>query len=1001
MRDVRQIVALKTLYDEVLSAFEQALDEAEDLTSPEPIPALGKTWLENATSSLISWGTDTRTDAGSLSAVEGTPLGNKVRNTLCELQEQLGKIARGYSFSESPSSIVPELSSTECEDILAADHESIAIASSLIGVLQDIVRPIRMIHASKGEGGPYRDLKRQIDNIYADHIERKNRIELHDQESPADIAVYEDDTESSCQPSKQAHTSFELPVTSQQVESQLPTGVTFHDSGKTDGRKFNTSNVTRPVQINCRYQSGHSDMALIRVAVELRTCNDHFKPIPWLGFDHDANPPMKLREYPIRRGWTAHEIEELKLEKVVNHTAEEALAMIQSWMSFGLLESVLGVKLHTSCFLTRANGSDRPVVHTTCLRQHLESWHRQFVVEKTNVEAIESQAIALRSILDEAQTWNNLLAANTKVEEENVEPFILTQLPAFDPVMRLISLVVEAIWTVVQVLPAQNDRFALNYKWHLTAGNEAALLAQIKANGWCPSLFQGLLELNRAPSSFFEYMSLVKPRGQTEWAHNECVDGNCVAFSIPQDYTTRHTQSCTGCTLLIPSLKEAGQYLESGGIPVIDGANLSMSHSGNKHFRLASSLRNKSGKRDGFVAFSHVWSDGLGSTTEDGLPACQVRWLLNNAREATQSSFFWIDSLCVPRQEDLRRNAIMLMADTYRSAEAVVVLDSRLRCYHSQDPLEERLLGLALSVWQQRLWTLQEGALAKRLFFRYKDKLVDKMEILREAAELKYMPVVRFCLYLLDNITDWVIDSDVSVGALQRNLYLRNTSRSEDETLAIAPLLPSIDISAILQSRGENRMERFWTMLGRVPRSLIIHSGPKLSSVGYRWAPRSLLSQRGSNIIDMKDNQDVITQYGLKARYHCLFVEIPKGCYINKRRFLLDCPWLNCIVDVEQLGPAGAQTLALKTEAMLVFFDEPKAGEAEHPNIGAALGPMEPNSVGDGEGNTCLLFSYKALIRATLYSQSFADRDGADWEECRQKCQGATGRPVETDLVIS
>ncbi len=104
---------------------------------------------------------------------------------------------------------------------------------------------------------------------------------------------------------------------------------------------------------------------------------------------------------------------------------------------------------------------------------------------------------------------------------------------------------------------------------------------------------------------------------------------------------------------------------------------------------------------------------------------------------------------------------------------------------------------------------MQESALTKRLFFRYKDKLVDKMKILREAAELKYMPVVRFCLYLLDNITDWVIDSDVSVGALQRNLYLRNTSRSKDETLAIAPLLPSIDISAILQSRGENRMERF------------------------------------------------------------------------------------------------------------------------------------------------------------------------------------------------
>jgi hypothetical protein len=114
-------------------------------------------------------------------------------------------------------------------------------------------------------------------------------------------------------------------------------------------------------------------------------------------------------------------------------------------MSFGLLESVLGVKLHTSCFLTRANDLDRLVVHTIYLRQHLESWHKQFVVKKTNVEAIESQAIALRSIFDETQIWNLLLATNTKVKKENVKSFILTQLSTFDLVMRLISLVVEAI----------------------------------------------------------------------------------------------------------------------------------------------------------------------------------------------------------------------------------------------------------------------------------------------------------------------------------------------------------------------------------------------------------------------------------------------------------------------------------------------------------------------------------------------------------------------------
>ncbi len=215
---------------------------------------------------------------------------------------------------------------------------------------------------------------------------------------------------------------------------------------------------------------------------------------------------------------------------------------------------------------------------------------------------------------------------------------------------------------------------------------------------------------------------------------------------------------------------------------------------------------------------------------------------------------------------------------------------------------------------------LQESALIKRLFFRYKDKLIDKTKILRETAELKYMLVMRFCLYLLNNITNWVTDLNVSVDALQRNLYLRNISRSKNETLVIASLLSSIDISAILQSCDENCMKRFWMMLKRVSRSLIIHSDSKLSSVEYWWASQSLLSQRDFNIIDLKDNQNVITQYELKVRYHCLFVEISKGCYINKRRFLLDCSWLNCIVNVEQLESMRAQTLTLKIETMLCIF---------------------------------------------------------------------------------
>jgi len=63
---------------------------------------------------------------------------------------------------------------------------------------------------------------------------------------------------------------------------------------------------------------------------------------------------------------------------------------------------------------------------------------------------------------------------------------------------------------------------------------------------------------------------------------------------------------------------------------------------------------------------------------------------------------------------------------------------------------------------------------------------------------------------------------------------------------------------------------------------------------------------------------------------------------------------------------------------MLVFFNESKAEKTEHSNIEVALESMKLNLIEDEKRNTCRLFSYKALIRATLYSQSFADRDEID-----------------------
>ena len=167
---------LRAIYDELLLLFEDALDEVEDLASVKPDPGLRifNTWLQNAISTLTSWEIDTRANAGSLSAIQGTPLGNEVRHVLTELKAQL--------VNERKPQTEPMLSSTGLATLKIQDHKNNAMdedqmaeMSNLIGVLQDLVRPIRMLHASTNREGPYQYIKQEVDKMYDQHVKPKRQ----------------------------------------------------------------------------------------------------------------------------------------------------------------------------------------------------------------------------------------------------------------------------------------------------------------------------------------------------------------------------------------------------------------------------------------------------------------------------------------------------------------------------------------------------------------------------------------------------------------------------------------------------------------------------------------------------------------------------------------------------------------------------------------------------------------------------------------------------------
>jgi hypothetical protein len=76
-----------------------------------------------------------------------------------------------------------------------------------------------------------------------------------------------------------------------------------------------------------------------------------------------------------------------------------------------------------------------------------------------------------------------------------------------------------------------------------------------------------------------------------------------------------------------------------------------------------------------YVAISHVWADELGSTTEEGLLACQIKQLVALTNQLTPCKAFWIDALCIPSVKDMRKQVIRFMVKTYKDAKFVLVID--------------------------------------------------------------------------------------------------------------------------------------------------------------------------------------------------------------------------------------------------------------------------------------------------------------------------------------
>ncbi|EMD41760.1 hypothetical protein CERSUDRAFT_110334 [Gelatoporia subvermispora B] len=442
----------------------------------------------------------------------------------------------------------------------------------------------------------------------------------------------------------------------------------------------------------------------------------------------------------------------------------------------------------------------------------------------------------------------------------------------------MIAVIGEAMTFVMHQFVAHAKK---GFKWTFVGAFDEGRNRAMMMKGWCPFTMR-ILQENMCTAG---YASTCKPyvrQGAGLSTHDSCSSDGCIVNTIDtSNYSNRHIDNSCQCTHSRPSLEGVVSKLDNWQIPVVS-FHCGSSASNTSDLSCVSALDTP------FVAISHVWADGLGSTTEHGLPMCQVQRLEILVRQLrVNGGAFWIDALCIPERNESRKRAIGLMGQTYKNAAAVLVIDSGIRTCSVSAPLEEKLLRVLTSGWMQRVWTLQEALLAKKLAFEFSDGLLTIDELLpqgRDTLDFLKVTLVIEIMRLLKRQEYGQLGESFGLGDVARSLRWRTTSRLSDETLAISSLL-DVDAYELAGLPANERMKALLLRVGKVASNIIFLSGPKIDSPGFQWAPATFMVRGARAELNTTRKDAICTPAGLISKY--AYIAFKQTTFEAKERWCL------------------------------------------------------------------------------------------------------------------
>ncbi|KAH8094541.1 hypothetical protein BXZ70DRAFT_992312 [Cristinia sonorae] len=566
-----------------------------------------------------------------------------------------------------------------------------------------------------------------------------------------------------------------------------------------------------------------------------------FRDTIWLGGVHSHDGPiLSLEGY-------------LKASRPT--TSKAYVAHIQCTFTFGLLEAITESKIPETLLLNES----RSMMIGTHLHSILYTWRNR--IRTSGKAGAKWSDLTLQTL----KTAHRLL--ELEVFHPRVSLLFQSEFSRNDmsDVMSTIGCIAEGLSSSRMAFPSHAP---LGKEWSFLSDLFGTHRQALLGNGWCPFIVRGI-----SGSCAVQYaMTLSPARGEVQYNHDACTHRNCVANNIDtRNYINRHCAlvRCTGCASVKPPLERIIRSLQDQEVPI-----LRVDAGQGDHSDLPV-LTSTTFSAAPYIAISHVWSDGLGSTTEVGLPSCQISRISRLVEPILAQGYFWIDALCVPQRREMRKRAIGLMAETYRRAAVVLVIDSGIRSCSTSAPLAEKLVRVVTSGWMQRLWTLQEGLLAKKLMFEFSDGVLDINDLIPSGEDC-FDPLLMQLASEVFRLRVYQINPEhFGLAQVTRALRWRSTSRAEDETLAICGLL-NVNAFELVNLPRQERMKKLLLTVKTLPRDIPFLISPKLSEDNFRWAPLTLMTKSDTALSVSQaplESMAECTPRGLLATYFVVYFD--------------------------------------------------------------------------------------------------------------------------------